>query len=79
MFRNRMLFLTISISFLAQLSLIYVPLLQHVFQTEALSFRDLFTLLGLAATSLGLHEARRWYERKIQEKEIYELGVASMA
>lgn len=74
-----MLFLTISISFLAQLGLVYVPLLQHVFQTEALGGRDMFTLLGLAGTSLGLHEARRWYERRVQQEEIFEQGVAAMA
>jgi Ca2+-transporting ATPase len=79
MFRNRMLFLTVSISFLAQLALIYVPLLQHIFQTEALSLRDLFMLLGLAATSMGAHEGRRWWERKISEREIFEQGIGSMA
>jgi Ca2+-transporting ATPase len=79
MFRNRMLFLTVSISFLAQLALIYVPLLQHIFQTEALSLRDLFMLLGLAATSMGAHEGRRWWERKVSEREIYEQGIGSMA
>ena len=72
MFRNRMLTLAVGISFLVQLSLIYVPPLQHIFQTEALSIRDLFMLLGLAATSMGLHEGRRWYERGLVEKEILE-------
>ncbi|WVQ79940.1 calcium-transporting P-type ATPase, PMR1-type [Cryptococcus sp. DSM 104549] len=79
MFRNRMLFLTISVSFICQLALIYVPLLQHVFQTEALSARDLFMLLGLAGTSMGLHEGRRWWERKGVEREILEEGVGGMA
>ncbi|TYJ58696.1 calcium-transporting P-type ATPase, PMR1-type [Cryptococcus floricola] len=79
MFRNRMLFLTVSVSFICQLALIYVPLLQHVFQTEALGARDMFTLLGLAGTSMGLHEGRRWWERKQSEKEILERGVGSMA
>ncbi|WWD17105.1 calcium-transporting P-type ATPase, PMR1-type [Kwoniella shandongensis] len=79
MFRNRMLFLTISISFICQLALIYVPLLQHVFQTEALSLRDLMMLIGLAGTSMGLHEGRRWWERKGVEREIIEEGVGRMA
>ena len=79
MFRNRMLFLTVSISFLCQLGLIYIPLLQHIFQTEALSLRDLFMLLGLAATSMGLHEGRRWWERKQGEREIFEQAVGGMA
>ncbi|EIW70506.1 hypothetical protein TREMEDRAFT_43224 [Tremella mesenterica DSM 1558] len=79
MFRNRMLFITVSISFLCQLALIYVPLLQHIFQTEALSMRDLLMLLGLAATSMGLHEGRRWWERKRGEREIFEQMVGGMA
>ncbi|KIR59640.1 calcium-transporting P-type ATPase, PMR1-type [Cryptococcus bacillisporus CA1873] len=78
MFRNRMLFLTISVSFICQLALIYIPLLQHIFQTEALSARDLFMLLGLAGTSMGLHEGRRWWERKQVEAEILEKSVGAM-
>ncbi|WVW84125.1 calcium-transporting P-type ATPase, PMR1-type [Kwoniella bestiolae CBS 10118] len=69
-FKNKMLFLTISISFFVQLLLIYLPILQHIFQTEALSLRDLFTLLGLGVTSASLHEVRRWYERKGVEREL---------
>ncbi|WRT66553.1 calcium-transporting P-type ATPase, PMR1-type [Kwoniella shivajii] len=79
MFRNRMLFITISISFICQLLLIYIPLLQHIFQTEALSMRDLFMLIGLAGTSMGLHEVRRWYERKSVEREIIQEGIGRMA
>ncbi len=75
LFGNRMLFLTVSISFLCQLALIYVPLLQHVFQTQALGARDMFMLLGLAATSMGAHEARRWYERKMVREELMEAGL----
>lgn len=75
-FRNRMLFLAISVSFVVQLALIYVPLLQHIFQTEALSLRDLMTLLGLAGTSMGLHEGRRYWERKVSEREIMEQSTA---
>ncbi|KZP18376.1 calcium-transporting P [Athelia psychrophila] len=63
--QNKMLITTVSISFLTQLTLVYVPVMQAVFQTEALPFRDLLTLLVLACTSMGLHEARRRYERAV--------------
>jgi Ca2+-transporting ATPase len=78
LFRNRMLFLTVSVSFFCQLALIYVPLLQHIFQTQALNFHDLFMLLALAATSFGCHEGRRWYERKLALEEVVEsrMGMA---
>ncbi|KDQ20251.1 hypothetical protein BOTBODRAFT_51572 [Botryobasidium botryosum FD-172 SS1] len=63
LFQNRMLITTVSVSFIVQLALIYVPAMQTVFQTEALSSHDLMTLLLLGATSMGLHEVRRRYER----------------
>lgn len=66
-----MLILTVGVSFCVQLLLIYFPPLQAVFQTEALRFRDLFVLLALAGISFSLHEARRRYERGINEKLRY--------
>jgi len=63
LFQNRMLITTVSVSFIVQLALIYVPSMQTVFQTEALPSHDLMTLLLLGAASMGLHEVRRRYER----------------
>ncbi|KAL0569574.1 High affinity Ca2+/Mn2+ P-type ATPase-like protein [Marasmius crinis-equi] len=60
---NRMLVTTVSISAITQLCLIYVPLMQSVFQTAALSFNDLSVLLLLAGASFTLHEMRRRWER----------------
>ena len=59
-----MLLLTVSVSFIVQLALIYVPFMQAIFQTEALGTRDLSLLVCLAATSMVLHEVRRRWERK---------------
>lgn len=61
---NKMLLLAVSISFLVQLSFIYVPFLQSIFQTQALSVRDLSVLLLLGGCSMTIHEWRRRYERK---------------
>lgn len=66
-----MLVLTVSISFVAQLLLVYFPPLQSVFQTEALSLRDLTVLLALGGISFSLHEARRRYERALNDKIRY--------
>ncbi|KAG8995566.1 High affinity Ca2+/Mn2+ P-type ATPase-like protein [Tulasnella sp. JGI-2019a] len=63
--QNGMLILTVSISFMVQLVLIYFPLMQSVFQTESLALNDLVVLLMLGCTSLLLHEGRRRYERKM--------------
>ncbi|TFK65556.1 calcium-transporting ATPase [Pluteus cervinus] len=62
--QNRYLLTTVSISFIAQISLIYIPMMQSVFQTEALSMNDLSLLVGLAGGSFILHEVRRRYERR---------------
>ncbi|CDZ96883.1 calcium-transporting atpase [Phaffia rhodozyma] len=67
--QNKMLFLTCSISFLAQLGLIYLPFLQGVFQTQALSLRDFGTVLAFGLGSVTLHEGRRMWERSIIEEE----------
>jgi len=69
--QNRMLLSTVSISFITQLGLIYVPFLQAIFQTAALDFGDLMTLLILAGTSFGLHEGRRHYERSLNVNVTY--------
>jgi Ca2+-transporting ATPase len=63
--QNRMLVGTVSVSFFSQLVLVYVPVMQAVFQTEALSFHDLALLLVLAGASFVLHEGRRRYERTL--------------
>jgi len=75
---NRILLITLSTSFLAQLALIYVPLLQHIFQTEALAFRDLGIVLALAAGSFVCHEGRRVFERGL-ERKIMDIGIGGMA
>ncbi|TPX51507.1 hypothetical protein SeMB42_g01089 [Synchytrium endobioticum] len=46
-----------------QLLVIYVPFLQAIFQTEALSLRDLTKLVLLASTVLFADEVRKWYLR----------------
>lgn len=70
-----MLFLTCSVSFLAQLGLIYVPFLQGVFHTQALSLRDFSTVLALGLLSMTLHEGRRAWERVLTEREDREIGM----
>jgi Ca2+-transporting ATPase len=60
-----MLFLTCGVSFIAQLALVYIPLMQGIFKTEALGMRDFLTVLGFGLVSMTLHEGRRMYERKL--------------
>jgi Ca2+-transporting ATPase len=69
LFENRMLVVTVSISAITQLGLVYVSFMQAVFQTEALPVSDLGMVVGLAGTSMVLHELRRRYERRIAVEE----------
>lgn len=73
---NKMLGLTVSVSLVAQLAMVYFPPLQGVFQTTGLAFKDLVLLACIAAASFALHEARRVYERKLAEQETREVVAA---
>ncbi|KAG2142271.1 uncharacterized protein EDB93DRAFT_611333 [Suillus bovinus] len=69
--QNKMLVTTVSVSFLVQLALIYVPFMQAIFQTDALGWEDILTIFLIAVTSFMLHEGRRYFERAVQSKETY--------
>jgi P-type Ca2+ transporter type 2C len=66
----------VSASLIGQLMVIYLPFLQTVFQTEALSFSDLLKLLCLASTVFWVDEARKWWRRRQKrgQQTIWESG-----
>ncbi|KAI9732786.1 MAG: High affinity Ca2+/Mn2+ P-type ATPase-like protein [Cirrosporium novae-zelandiae] len=64
LFGNKMFNYAVSGSLIGQLCVIYVPFLQRVFQTEALSFFDLVKLICLASSVFWVDEARKWGFRK---------------
>ncbi|PLW26257.1 hypothetical protein PCANC_25062 [Puccinia coronata f. sp. avenae] len=66
---NPILLITVLISFLSLLGIIYLPFLQKIFQTENLDRRDLSLLFGLGSFSFGCHEIRRYVERSIEKNE----------
>jgi Ca2+-transporting ATPase len=77
--QNRVLLATVGVSWCTQIALVYVPLLQAVFQTEALSMHDLASLLLLATLAFGAHEARRRYERNLERNGTYAAMAEEMA
>src|SRR5712671_456583 len=77
--QNRMLMITVAVSFLSQLALVYVPFMQAIFQTEALPMDDLLLLLALAGSSFILHESRRRYERTLNQRETYVSAMEELA
>jgi len=61
---NNMFNYAVAGSLLGQALVIYFPPLQGVFQTEALSLRDLIGLIALASSVFWVDEGRKWHERR---------------
>ncbi|KAH6660354.1 hypothetical protein BKA67DRAFT_598120 [Truncatella angustata] len=61
LFSNTLFNWAVSLSLAGQLLVIYFPWLQEVFQTEALSFKDLFGLIFMCSSVFWADEARKWY------------------
>ena len=62
-FSNRVFVVAVSLSILGQLAVIYLPPLQYVFQTEALSLSDLLLLTGLASSVFIVSETKKIIDR----------------
>ncbi|KAK0657201.1 hypothetical protein B0T16DRAFT_401148 [Cercophora newfieldiana] len=62
LFTNTLFNWAVSLSLAGQLLVIYFPWLQDVFQTEALSFRDLAGLVALCSTVFWADEFRKWWK-----------------
>jgi Ca2+-transporting ATPase len=56
---NKMFNIAVALSLLGQMAVIYLPGLQGVFQTEALSVWDLFMLMCLTSSVFLADEARK--------------------
>jgi len=61
---NRMFCIAVGLSLVGQLLVIYLPPLQRVFQTEALSLSDLLFLICLTSSVFWLAELRKWLEQR---------------
>ena len=66
LFSNVLFNWAVSLSLAGQLLVVYFPWLQEVFQTEALSLKDLAGLVVLCSTVFWVDEIRKWlkYGRK---------------
>ena len=61
---NRPLLAAILLTFLLQLAVIYLPVLQQVFQTTHLSLSELLTCLLLSTVVFIAVECRKWIARR---------------
>ncbi|UJR09674.1 hypothetical protein I4U23_013908 [Adineta vaga] len=68
LFSNRFFVVAVFLSILGQLAVIYLPPLQYVFQTEALSAADLFYLTCLTSSVFLVNEFRKLISRVLQKR-----------
>lgn len=68
-FSNKMFNYAVGLSLLGQLAVIYVPPFQRVFQTEALSFKDMLFLLVITSSIWVSDEfIKRWIRKQAMER-----------
>ena len=67
--QNRMLIVTVAISFMLRLGLIYILFTQAIFLTEALPRDDLLLLIPLSGSFFAQHEGRTRYEHALYQSE----------
>jgi Ca2+-transporting ATPase len=60
-FSNRPLCWSLGLCVLGQLMVVYIPLLQSVFQTAPLSVGDLCFIVAVSSIILWVEEARKWF------------------
>lgn len=73
-FSNRVFVLAVSLSILGQFAVIYLPPLQYIFQTEALSFVDLVLLTLLSSSVFIVSETKKLWDRGQMRKAAKENG-----
>ena len=74
LFGNKMFNYAVAGSLAGQLCVIYLPFLQRVFQTEALTLWDLFTLLCMTSSVFLVDEVRKWAERRRSSGRLPSVG-----
>lgn len=72
---NKMFNYAVLGSLLGQLAVIYLPFLQGIFQTEALTFRDLMKLVLIASSVFWVDEGRKYLQRRRVGMTGYSLNV----
>jgi P-type Ca2+ transporter type 2C len=66
LFSNKLFNFAVLGSLIGQLLVIYLPFLQKVFQTEALSLGDLVRLFFLTSLVFWVDEGRKWWGRRVR-------------
>ena len=70
LFENKMFNAAVSGSLIGQAMVVYLPFLQRIFQTEALSLMDWVRLVLVASCVFWVDEGRKWYRSKVRGRMI---------
>ena len=65
-FGNKQLVAAVLLTFVLQLAVIYIPFLQKLFNTEALSINELLLCIGLSSILFWAVEIEKWIKRSRQ-------------
>jgi len=63
-FGNKQLIAAVLLTFALQMAVIYVPFLQDIFRTQALSLKELALCLGLSSIVFWAVEIEKWFKRR---------------
>lgn len=77
LFGNKMFNYAVSGSLLGQACVIYVPILQRVFQTEALKIGDLLMLVCVASSVFWVDEARKYIVKRKSQGRLPSVGYSA--
>ncbi|XP_051155765.1 calcium-transporting ATPase type 2C member 1 isoform X3 [Leptopilina boulardi] len=67
-FSNKMFLVAVTLSVVGQLLVIYFPPLQRVFQTEALTSKDIVFLVSLTSSVFIISEIKKFFERQVSRR-----------
>ncbi|XP_076302469.1 calcium-transporting ATPase type 2C member 1-like [Lasioglossum baleicum] len=65
---NKMFLVAVTLSVIGQMLVIYFPPLQRVFQTEALSVKDILFLVALTSSVFVISEIKKFIERQLYRR-----------
>ncbi|XP_076238710.1 secretory pathway calcium atpase isoform X2 [Calliopsis andreniformis] len=65
---NKMFLVAVTLSVIGQMLVIYFPPLQRVFQTEALTAKDILFLVGLTSSVFVISEIKKLIERQLYKR-----------
>ncbi|XP_076621461.1 secretory pathway calcium atpase [Colletes latitarsis] len=67
---NKMFLVAVTLSVIGQMLVIYFPPLQRVFQTEALTAKDILFLVALTSSVFAVSEIKKFIERQLYKRRV---------